>query len=300
MNFADRLTEAVLQKENPSVIGLDPDLGRFPSEYAAAHDPAASRAEKAAAMVAYLTEVIEIVAPHVPAVKPQSAFFEVLGADGAQAWETIVERARAAGLLVIGDAKRGDIGSTASAYATGLLEGSCEADRAHVCDALTVNPYLGSDAMQPFLDACAKVDAGLFVLVRTSNPSSSEFQLQGEPPLMERVARAVDQWGANLVGNSGLSSVGAVVGATHPEVFVEMRALMPKTLFLLPGYGAQGGTASGLAPAFTEGLRGAIVNSSRGILYAYQKSDAKDWRDATRAATLAMKDDLCQGILSRT
>lgn len=294
MNFADRLTEAVLRKKNPSVVGLDPDLTRLPLEFAAAHDPQARRAEKAAAVADFLCRLIDVVAPLVPAVKPQSAYFEALGADGALAWERVVRHAREAQLLVIGDVKRGDIGSTAAAYATAFLEGSGPEDEAHLCDAITLNPYLGSDALQPFLDACARRDRGVFVLVRTSNPSSAEFQSCGEPSLSERVADAVAQWGEQLVGEQGLSSVGAVVGATHPQVLSQMRARMPRALFLLPGYGAQGGTAAGLGAAFTQGLRGAIVNSSRGILYAARKDESERWEDATLRATRSMQTDLCQ------
>ncbi len=300
MNFADRLTAAVLSKENPSVVGLDPDLERLPPQFAAAHDPAASRAEKADAVGDFLREVIDLVAPLVPAVKPQSAFFEALGAEGARVWEQVVAHARAAGLLVIGDVKRGDIGNTAAAYATALLEGMGTEDQAHLCDAITVNPYLGSDAMEPFLAACERRDAGLYVLVRTSNPSSAEFQLRGDPPLCTQVAQAVDRWGQAHIGACGLSSIGAVVGATHTEALAQMRALMPRSLFLLPGYGAQGASAAGLGAAFTAGLAGALVNSSRGILYAWQGSDQRDWRDATRAATLAMKEDLRAAVLSHS
>ncbi|MFT4538921.1 MAG: orotidine-5'-phosphate decarboxylase [Planctomycetota bacterium] len=296
MNFADRLTEAVLRKENPSVVGLDPNLERLPAEYAAARDPQATRAERATAVGDFLCRVVDLVEPHVAAVKPQSAYFEALGADGVFAWERVVAHAKDAGLLVVGDVKRGDIGSTATAYATAFLTGIHPSDEAHLCDAITLNPYLGSDAIKPFVDACKSTGRGSFILVRTSNPSSQEFQLQGKPTLAELVARAVHAWGSGMVGEHGLSSIGAVVGATHPETLAAMRTLMPHALFLLPGYGAQGGTAAGLSAAFTRGLRGALVNSSRGILYAYQTDQEGSWEDATTRATLAMKADLKDAV----
>lgn len=284
MTYADRLDAAVAEKGNPCLVGLDPHLARIPSEFAAVHDPAATRAEKADAVGDFLCQVIDVVAPLVPAVKPQSAFFEVFGADGARAWERVVAAARSAGLIVIGDVKRGDIGSTAAAYAEAFLE--CEEELR--CDAVTINPYLGTDSVQPFLDACRRTGGGVYVLVRTSNPSSAEFQARGEPALMHQVADAVVRWGADLVGESGFSSVGAVVGATHPNELAELRARMPRTPLLLPGYGAQGGGAGDVVGGFTEGVRGAVVNSSRGILFAWQNADGVAWQDATRAATLEM------------
>jgi orotidine-5'-phosphate decarboxylase len=284
MTYADRLDVAVAEKGNPCLVGLDPHLARIPREFAAVHDEGATRAEQAAALGDFLCEVIEVVAPLVPAVKPQSAFFEALGADGAAAWERVVAAARRAGLLVIGDVKRGDIGSTAAAYARAFLE--CEEELR--CDAVTINPYLGTDAVQPFLDACRRVGAGVYVLVRTSNPSSAEFQARGEPALMQQVADAVVRWGADLVGERGFSSVGAVVGATHPRELAELRARMPRAPLLIPGYGAQGGGAADVVGGFTDGMRGALVNSSRGILFAWQDAPGRAWQDATRAATRAM------------
>ena len=186
-----------------------------------------------------------------------------------------------------GDVKRGDIGSTAAAYAEAFLTGGPGTDAETLCDCITINPYLGTDSVQPFLDACRQVDGGLYVLVRTSNPSSAEFQAQGEPCLSDQVADAVVHWGRELVGESGYSSVGAVVGATHPKELAELRQRMPGVPFLIPGYGAQGGTAGDLAGAFGEHFAGGLVNSSRGILFA-EKGPGQDWKDACRTAAKAM------------
>ncbi len=287
MKFADRLYRRVLERKSPAIVGLDPHLDRFPKEFLAVHDPAASREARARDVERFLFEVIDAVADLVPAVKPQSAFFEALGADGAVAWENVVRRAHQADLLVVGDVKRGDIGSTAAAYARAFLTGGPGEDPETLCDAITVNPYLGSDSIEPFLRACEEAEAGLYVLVRTSNPGSAEFQAQGEPCLSDRVADAVKRWGAEHIGECGYSSIGAVVGATHPGELAALRQRMPKVPFLIPGYGAQGGSAKDLAPAFGEHFSGGIVNSSRGILFP-KAQDGEAWKDAIRRAAKEM------------
>jgi orotidine-5'-phosphate decarboxylase len=193
---------------------------------------------------------------------------------------------------VIGDVKRGDIGSTAAAYARALLTGGPGAEPETLCDAITVNPYLGTDSITPFLEACREADAGLYVLVRTSNPSSAELQSQGDPPLMHRVAELVDGWGAELVGDCGLSSVGAVVGATHPAELADLRGRLPRTPLLLPGYGAQGAGAADVVGGFKQGLRGALVNSSRGVLFAGAKHPELSWKDACRDAARDMSSEI--------
>jgi orotidine-5'-phosphate decarboxylase len=197
----------------------------------------------------------------------------------------VVREARAAGLLVIGDVKRGDIDSTARAYASAYLGGEAAGSDTR-CDAVTVSPYLGADSVQPFLDACERFGAGVFVLVRTSNRGSAVFQEHGSPPLYEKVADAVVEWGRGSIGRSGLSSVGAVVGATHPEELVRLRDRMPATPFLIPGFGTQGGGAREVAGGFLPGGRGALVNSSRGILFAWREPRfaGMHWKDASRAA----------------
>jgi orotidine-5'-phosphate decarboxylase len=291
LNFADRLAAAVEAKGAPIVVGLDPHLERLPEEFAAARDPNATRADRAGAVAEFLCGVIDVIAEHAPAVKPQSAFFEVLGPDGTAAWERVVSHAHAAELLVIGDVKRGDIGSTAAAYAQAFLTGIPGTPAASLCDAITVNPYLGSDSIAPFLEACRAHDKGLFVLLRTSNPSSAEFQEHGDPTLVDRVARAIDGWGEELLGEHGTSSVGAVVGATHPDELARLRALLPRTPFLIPGYGAQGGGARDVVGAFGASSAGGLVNSSRGILFPAPRS-GEDWRAATRRAVLDMAQEL--------
>ncbi|MCL4127385.1 UNVERIFIED_CONTAM: hypothetical protein GTU68_002746 [Idotea baltica] len=280
--FCDRLEHAIEQLGNPCLVGLDPHLDLLPEEFAAAKDPNASRADRAKAVEEFLLGVIEVVAGRVPAVKPQSAFFERLGADGAFVWERVIAAARKQGLLVIGDVKRSDIASTAKAYGQAFLQDAGESN----CDAITLNPYLGADSIEPILDICEQTGAGVYVLVRTSNPGSAMFQEHGNPPLTHVVADRVEAWGERLRGASGLSSVGAVVGATHTQELQELRAKMPHTPFLIPGYGAQGAGATDTVPGFLERGRGAIVNSSRGILYAYKSNEFShlNWKDACSAA----------------
>ena len=286
MTYADRLDAAIASLGNPCLVGLDPHVDSLPEEYAVVRDPEAPRAAKAQACSAFLRGIIEVAAGKVPAVKPQSAFFEMYGADGAKAWEEVVGVARSAGLLVIGDVKRGDIDSTAKAYAMAFLEGSSPEDRGTTCDAITINPYLGADSVQPFIDTCARTGTGIYVLVRTSNKHSALFQDHGQPLLHEKVATEVAAWGAQVMGKCHLSSIGAVVGATHPAELARLRGLMPTTPLLIPGYGAQGAGARDVVGGFLGRGRGALVNSSRGILYAYKqpKYAGLHWKDAARAA----------------
>lgn len=297
MNFADRLDAALERVRTPALVGIDPHLDLLPAPFAVARDPRASRAERAAAVERFCIELVDVVAGKVAAVKPQSAFFEVFGADGAHAWERVVAHAHAAGLLVIGDVKRSDIASTAAAYATAFLEGLPGTAREHLCDAVTLSPYLGSDSLVPFVEACARSDAGLFVLVRTSNEKSAEFQEHGQPPLCERVADAVAALGKELVGACGFSSIGAVVGATHPAELARLRAKLPRAVLLLPGYGAQGASARDVRAAFPERARpwrGALVNSSRGVAFAWREKAhaARNWQDAARSALTSMIGEL--------
>lgn len=297
MSYADRLQAAMDRTGNACLVGLDPHLAMLPEEFSRARDASLPRSDRAAAVGDFLCEVIDVVAGRVPAVKPQSAFFELLGADGAREWERVVARARDAGLIVIGDVKRGDIASTATAYARAHLEGDGP-NRVGACDAVTLNPLLGADSIEPFLEVCRATDTGAYVLVRTSNPGSADFQRHGEPELSHRIAAAVDRWGSELIGACGLSDLGAVVGATHGDELRDFRARMPRTPLLLPGYGAQGAGASDVVGAFLvptgPGPRGAIVNSSRGILFAHRQDAwaGRPWRDATSGAVDAMIEDL--------
>lgn len=291
MTYADRLHEAIQSKGTPTLVGLDPFLERIPSDFEAVHDPEATVAERAGAMGDFLCEVVDLVADSVPAVKPQSAFFEVLGHEGVAQWERVVAHARGAGLLVIGDVKRGDIGSTAAAYAQAFLEGGPGIEPIGLCDAITVNPMLGTDSIEPFLETCERTNTGIYVLVRTSNPGSSEFQCPGSPSLSERIADAVREWGDGLLGACGLSSVGAVVGATHAEELCAFRERMPRTPLLLPGFGAQGAGAEDVRGGFLQNGAGALVNSSRGILYPKREA-GETWQDATRRAVQRMREEL--------
>jgi orotidine-5'-phosphate decarboxylase len=300
--FADRLAAAVERKRTQLVVGLDPRPDLLPVELRG--DGHLGRERVAAAVARFCCGIVDAVAPHVVAVKPQLAFFEALGADGVRAFEDTCAYARAAGLLVIADAKRGDIGSTARAYATAYVEGAAEPpvrDRGPggargnrevpprrtppLADAITVNPYLGRDSLDPFLLACRREGAGVFCLVKTSNAGGADVQdvaLRDGRPLWHHVAALVREWGEELVGERGLSSVGAVVGATHPRAVGEARRLMPQAVLLLPGVGAQGATPADVARAFTSGPASALVNAARSVIYAY-RAGSGDWRTAAGA-----------------
>jgi orotidine-5'-phosphate decarboxylase len=279
--FPDRLAAAVERKRSQLVVGLDPRLDLLPVELRG--EATAGGAAAAAAVERFCRGIVDAVAPYVVAVKPQLAFFEALGAHGAAAVEAVCGHARDAGLLVIADGKRGDIGSTARAYAAAYLEP--RGSQPPLADALTVNPFLGRDSIDPFLAACRRDGAGLFVLVHTSNAGAADLQeatLSDGRPLWYHIADLVADWGADLLGDGGLSSVGAVVGATYPRVVGEARRAMPRAIILLPGVGAQGATAADVARAFTSGPASALVTASRSVIYAYRESE-HDWRDAAGA-----------------
>lgn len=287
-NFADRLLEAIERKRSHVVVGLDPDLALLPpnltQDLAGAASQVADPAETAACYRRFLFALVDGLAPFAVAVKPQIAYFEVLGSAGISVYEEVVARAKEAGLIVIADVKRGDIGSTAEAYAKAHL------DRAGA-DAVTVNPYFGGDGLEPFLARARDAGKGLFILVKTSNPSSSEIQdvqLASGVSLFEHVGDLVTGWGLKAKGVRGYSSVGAVVGGTHPDQGAELRQRMPGVPLLIPGYGAQGAKASDLVGMFDAAGTGAVVNSARGILYAYRKRGGH-WLDAAIAETKDMK-----------
>jgi len=302
-NFSDRLIDTVTAKGTPAIVGIDPRLDLLPEDILAAHQGGKGLSGAAAAVEAFGREVIDIVAPHVPAVKPQIAFFEQFGWQGVRAYQRVVEHAHDRGLLVIGDVKRGDIASTAAAYAAGHI-GRFENAPVFDADAITVNAYLGTDSIAPFLEVAREFGTGLFVLVRTSNPSADDLQhlLADGRPVYLHVADLVRQWGEGLVGEHGYSSVGAVVGATSREALAEARTALPRAIFLVPGYGAQGATAADLAPAFDEHGRGAVVNSSRGIIFAWTRAPYESafgpsrWREAIEAAIKAMRADLAAAL----
>jgi orotidine-5'-phosphate decarboxylase len=280
-NFADRLAESVERKRSQLVVGLDPRPDLLPVELRG--EANLGRPEAADACSRFCRGLVDAVAPYVVAVKPQVAFFESLGSDGIRALEEACDYSRAAGLKVIADGKRGDIGSTARAYASAFLEPVNGGPP--LADALTVNPYLGRDSLDPYLAACRRDGAGIFCVVKTSNAGGSEVQdlvLSDGRPVWQQVAELVAEWGADLVGEHGLSSVGAVIGATHPRAVGEARRLLPRSILLLPGVGAQGATPADVARAFTSGPASALVNVARDVIYAFRVS-GMDWRSAAAA-----------------
>src|SRR6266704_4233033 len=283
--FADRLAEAVERKRSQLVVGLDPRLDLLPVELRG--DAHLGRAAAADACARFCRGLVDAVAPYVVAVKPQVAFFEALGADGIRALEDVCAYTRAAGLQVIADAKRGDIGSTARAYAAAYLESPN--GKPPLADAVTVNPYLGRDSLDPFLAACRRDGAGIFCVVKTSNAGGAEVQdlvLSDGRHVWHQVAELVAEWGADLVGEHGLSAVGAVIGATHPRAVGEARRLLPRSILLLPGVGAQGASPGDVARAFTSGPASALVAASRSVTYGF-RSSGEDWR--TRASQEAAR-----------
>ena len=298
-----RLIEKIQKTKAPICVGLDPMLGFIPEEILKkSFQEFGETMEGAAdAIWNFNKQIVDHTWDLIPCVKPQIAMYEQFGIEGLKVYERTVRYCQDKGLLVIGDAKRGDIGSTSAAYATAHLgkvkigESLC---RGFDTDFLTVNPYLGTDGIKPFTDICKAEDKGLFVLVKTSNPSSGEFQDQkiNGVPLYELVADKVVEWGQDSMDN-GYSNVGDVVGATYPEMSAVLRKKMPHTYFLVPGYGAQGATAQDLKPCFHEDGLGAIVNSSRGIIAAYRQEKyarfgAEHFAEASRQAVLDMAADI--------
>ena len=299
----EKLVERIKKLEAPIVVGLDPTLNFVPGFLLdkAINEKGETLEAEADAIFEFNKKIVDAVYDLIPAVKPQIAMYEQFGIPGLMAYKQTVDYCHEKGLLVIGDAKRGDIGSTSTAYAIGHL-GKVKIGSTEIApidtDFLTINPYMGSDSVVPFVEECKKYDKGLFILVKTSNPSSGEFQDQkvGKKAVYELVGKKVDEWGAELVKN-GYSDVGAVVGATYPEMGEVLREIMPKAYILVPGYGAQGGTAAELKPFFNKDGLGAIVNSSRGIIAAYKQEKyaedgAEGFAEAARAAVIDMKNDI--------
>lgn len=294
-SFPSQLAEAVRSKRTPIVVGLDPRTKNLPAKLTpdTAHPKAV-----AAAYRTFCKQVIDVVASKVPAVKPQAAFFEQLGPEGFAAMGEVIEYAKQQGLLVILDGKRNDIGSTATAYADAYLGRDRHPWSA---DALTINPYLGSDSLQPFVDAANSHDAGLFVLVKTSNPGGGMLQdlVANGKAVYRHVAEMVETLARQEASENGTAygNTGAVVGATYPEQLAELREVMPHAWILVPGFGSQGGTAEDVAAAFDEQGLGALVNNSRGIIFAYEREPFRhyagsDWQRAVELATEQMIEQL--------
>lgn len=294
-HFADKLLQAIETKGSPVCIGLDPVYSRLPDTF---HWANATDQQQVELIEKFCLEVLEVVAPIVPAVKPQSAYFEIYHARGVEAYFNVVRAAKDMGLIVIGDAKRGDIGSTASAYAEGHLTSP------NTPNALTVNAYFGGDGLSPFIDTARDHGRGVFALVRTSNPSAANIQDFADPSgkkFYQHIAEQIARLGAaeGLIGQSGYSCLGAVVGATYPDEARQLREIMPQQIFLVPGYGAQGATAADCAASFKADGTGAIVNASRSVIYAFSKENADaDWKTAIKSAAKAFAADIA-GVLSK-
>lgn len=307
----DKLIAKIQKTGAPIVVGLDPMLNYIPehiqkkafAEYGETLEGAAE------AIWQFNKEIVDKTYDLIPAVKPQIAMYEQFGIEGLKAYKKTIDYCKSKDLVVIGDIKRGDIGSTSAAYAVGHLGKVQVGSKCYVPfdeDFATVNPYLGSDGVKPFIEVCKEENKGLFILVKTSNPSSGEFQdqLVNGRPLYELVGEKVAQWGEEHVGQSGYSYIGAVVGATYPEMGAALRRIMPKTFILVPGYGAQGGKGKDLVNFFNEDGLGAIVNSSRGIIAAYKQEKyaqfgAENFGDASRAAVEDMVADISGALNAR-
>jgi len=297
-HFADRLAGAVTGSSSRVCVGLDPVIERVAKALGRDADAMVGDPDAAAKVVwEFNQRLLDAVGPYCAVVKPQSAFYEVLGPAGAEALRRTIALSREMGLLCILDAKRNDIASTAAAYARAYL-----ADGAMAVDAITVNPYLGSDGILPFTATGRERGRGIFVLVKTSNNSSVEIQnqpLAEGPMVFEHVGELVDEWGRDCLGGCGYSDVGAVVGATFPEELAQLRAKLPRTWFLVPGYGTQGGTADDVVEAFDADRLGAVVNSSSGILYAGEKRPGVHFADAAALAARDMRDAIETALEAR-
>ena len=300
MSF-DRLIEKIVQTQNPSVVGLDPKLEYVPNYIVEKKIKKYGKTLKAAAkaILEYNKAIIDEIHDICPAIKPQAAYYEMYGYEGVKTLYNTIQYAQEKGMFVMTDGKRNDIGATMEAYATahlGFTDVGGEEIPAFGADALTVNGYLGTDGIAPLLEKCDAYDKGIFVLVKTSNKSSGELQdlKIGDNTVYATMGELCENWGKDHMGKYGYSCVGAVVGATYPEQLAEMRKALPHTFFLVPGYGAQGGGAEGVAKGFDENGLGAIVNSSRAVMCAYKKEecDEKDFAKAARREVIRMKEDI--------
>lgn len=306
-----KLTDKIQKTNAPIVVGLDPMMKFIPESIKANafREYGETLQGAAEAIWQYNKGLIDAIYDLIPAVKPQIAMYEQFGVEGMIAYKKTVDYCREKDLVIIGDIKRGDIGSTSSAYAAGHLGKVTVGSNTFAPfneDFATVNPYLGSDGVKPFIDVCKEEKKGIFILVKTSNPSSGEFQdrLIDGKPLYEWVGQKVDEWGADCMGSNGYSYVGAVVGATYPKMGKVLREIMPKSYILVPGYGAQGGKGADLVHFFNQDGLGAIVNSSRGIIAAYQNEKYASfgeagYADAARQAVIDMREDIAGALKNR-
>ena len=306
-NIIDQLIEKIKIMKNPTVIGLDPRYEMLPKYVKDKYPKTLEGVGQA--IIEYNKELIDAIYDIIPAIKPQIAFYEMYGISGMQAFKETCEYAKQKGMFVIADIKRGDIGSTAQGYSNAYL-GKTKIEEneqsLYDIDFVTVNPYMGTDCVKPFIDDCKKYNKGLFILVKTSNPSSGELQdekLENGEEVYTRVAKYVEKWGEELRGEYNYSSISAVVGATYPEQLKELRKIAPHTFFLIPGYGAQGGKPQDIALGFDKNGLGGIVNASRSLMCAYKsdmwkdKFEEKDYAKATRAEAIRMKEELCSKII---
>lgn len=298
----DILIDKIIEKNNPTVAGLDPKLDYIPEEMLkASFDKFGETFEGAAdAIFNFNKELIDALYDIVPAVKPQCAYYEMYGIEGIKCLKKTIDYSKQKGLYVILDAKRGDIGATSEAYANAYLgktELGTSSEAAFDADSLTVNPYLGTDGVQPFVDRAAKNNKSLFILVKTSNQSSGELQdlICDGKPIYEHMAHLVRTWSKGSLGRHGYSNLGVVVGATYPEQAERIREIIPHTYFLVPGYGAQGGKAQDIAKSFNCDGLGAIVNASRSIMCAYKKNGGSVG-EAARAEAIRMRDDIMSAL----
>lgn len=305
-NVMDKLIQKIQEKNSPIVMGIDPRYEMIPEYIKSQFSKDLEGFAKMA--VVFAKGLIDEVYDIIPAIKPQLAYFEMMGPEGLKAFNEIVEYAKSKDLIVIADAKRGDIGTTSQGYSNTFL-GKTKLDdvekKIYDADFVTVNPYMGTDCVKPFIDDSEKYNKGVFVLVKTSNKSSGELQdlkLENGKKVYEQVATLVEEWGKNLIGEYGYSSISAVVGATYPEQLKEIRKLAPHTFFLIPGYGAQGGKAEDIALGFDENGLGGIVNASRSLMCAYKSDRWKDlykeemYAKATREEALRMRKELITAI----
>ena len=305
----DVLIEKIQEKQSPIVMGIDPRYDFIPNYIKEKYSKDLKGFAKAS--VEFAKGLIDSVYDIVPAIKPQLAYFEAMGPEGLIAFQEIVKYAKSKELIIISDAKRGDIGTTSKAYSNAFLGKTLleeKEESIYNTDFVTVNPYMGSDSVNPFIEDCKNYNKGIFVLIKTSNKSSGELQdltLENGKKVYEHVASLVDNWGNDMIGDYGYSSVAAVVGATYPEQLQEIRKLAPHTFFLIPGYGAQGGKAEDIALAFDQNGIGGIVNASRSLMCAYKSDRWKDkfteeqYGEATRAEAIRMRDELNEAIKNK-